>query len=246
MGRMDESGGRELGAPSTGAAAAFDSESGFTLVEVSTSLVVLAIVLAAAWTLLTVSTNNLNGIDYGGQASELNRAALASFERDLGHAILPSSGGSPVLQADGSTCAFLCDVDGDKIPELVRWGIATVDDGVTTTSSLIREVTESTVDTVTPDTLADFATSQDITSVAVLTYLDINYPSTIGDHRIPQMFAYAPNGTAAPNLSCPAAAVSVITIRLRNGLPDSKSNIVDRQAAFRIIAFTINDDHWSS
>ena len=81
MGWMAGTEGRGTKAPHDGAPARHDREQGFTLVEMSTSVAVLLVVLTAAWLLLTVSNNNLNKIDYGGQASEMNRAALASFEQ---------------------------------------------------------------------------------------------------------------------------------------------------------------------
>jgi prepilin-type N-terminal cleavage/methylation domain-containing protein len=138
-------------------------ESGFTLVEMVTSVSLLLVVLTAAWMLLTVSNDNLNHIDYGGQASEINRAALDSFERDLNHSVLPSLGVSAITRAAQRTCTFLADVDKDGTAELVTWS---ADDE---NHRLLRSVTQAPEGNLEPK-LTDFATL-DPTTETVLTGL---------------------------------------------------------------------------
>ena len=186
------------------------SERGFTLVEVTTSVAVLLVVLTAAWLLLTVSNNNLNRIEGGGQASEMNRAALASFERDLGHAMLPQSGASAVQVAGNATCSFLADVNKDKVAELVTW----TGQG----DRLLRVVTANGVST----------TETVLTGLAA--------PSALGSES---MFSYAVDATTSDWQHDPGK-IGLITFRLRNGMPNAESNVVDRTAAFRVIAYVIN------
>ena len=208
------------------------SSHGFTVVEMTTSVAVLVIVMSAAWLLLTTSNDNLNRISYGGQASELNRAALASFERDLGHAMLPYSRTSAVLVAQKRTCSFMADVDNpaDGYPELVTWSADDED------HSLVRTVKRPpqplTADEITG--ISDFGGGT-VTSTTVLTGLasdtDIDTP----------MFTYKAGATdAASDMADHPGRVGLVTFRLANGLPDKSQNLVDRTGAFRVIAFVIN------
>lgn len=237
MSRMCEAQERRVGSPDNGGAVRSARDHGFTLVEVSTSVAVLAIVLAAAWLLLTVSNDNLNRIDYGGQASESNRAAMASFERDLGHAMIPDTGDSPVISGSPLSCSFLADVDADSQAETVTWRIDPRSD------RLMRAVTEPRVGGVAGTTKETVA----------LTGVDL-YPtfaatpgseSTTTDYM--SVFRYRDSATTPlRRFSDPSTTVDtsnktgVIELRLRNGMPDPKSNVIDRTSAFRIIAYVIN------
>jgi prepilin-type N-terminal cleavage/methylation domain-containing protein len=204
------------------------SDGGFTLVEMTTSIAVLLIVLTAAWLLLTASNDNLNRIDYGGQASELNRRALASFERDLGHAVLPLSKKSPVLSADVRTCSIMLDENNDDRPELVTW---TADDD---NERLLRVVTRLPEDLTSASDVSDFIGGE----VAPETVLTGLAPSA--DLGTEPMFVYAIDATGANPYQGDAGTIGLVTFHLRNGLPDSQSNIVDRTGAYRVIAFVIN------
>jgi hypothetical protein len=53
------------------------------------------------------------------------------------------------------------------------------------------------------------------------------------------MFGYAVDA-ATPDWEHDPGKIGLITFRLRNGMPDSESNVVDRTAAFRVIAYVIN------
>lgn len=205
-----------------------DVQSGFTLVEMSTSVAVLLIVLTAAWMLLTVSNNNLNRIDYGGQASELNRAAMASFERDLGHSVPVDTETSPVLVARERTTSILVDVDNDHRPELVTW-MAADDAG----NSLLRVVRRLPDDRNLASSTDDFKNSTPTTST-VLTGL-----APAGSTGAP-LFTYSVDATTAVAAGTDPAHVGLITLHLANGLPDSASNVIDRTGAFRVIAYVIN------
>jgi prepilin-type N-terminal cleavage/methylation domain-containing protein len=208
------------------------ADRGFTLVEMTTSVAVLLIVLTAAWLLLNASNANLNAIDYGGQASELNRAALASFERDLNRSVLPLEDVSPVLVAASRTISFMADVDKDGKPELVTW---TADD---TNHALLRVVTDSTDTTPDPTSVGDFAGGA-TTTETVLTGL-----ATRSEISAPPLFSYAVNATTPYNPANDTLAVmrkiGLVTVHLRNGLPDRVTNVCDRTAAFRIIVLVIN------
>ncbi len=201
------------------------SDRGFTLVEMSTSVGVLLVVMTAAWMLLTVSNDNLNRIDYGGQASEANRAAMASFERDLGHSVLPHDDQSSIIGASARRCAILADDNGDKVPELIVWS---ADD---TQHKLLRTVTRAIENTQTLATEADFATGITTTST-VLTGLASEDQMTGAP-----LFTYATDATTGFKT---VSEVGLVTLHLRNGMPDQTMNVVDRTAAFRVIALVIN------
>lgn len=186
-------------------------ERGFTLVEMTTSVAVLVVVLTAAWLLLSVSNNNLNRIEGGGQASEMNRAALASFERDLNHSMLVSNV-SPVERAYERTCSFRADVNADDEADLVTW---TADDQK---HELLRVVTSGGV-TATDTVLTGLAPASELQGEA--------------------MFIYAVDATH-PDWEHDPGKIGLITLRLRNGMPDAFTNVVDRTAAFRVIAYVIN------
>ncbi len=213
MGWMAGTEGRGNGAPHDGAPARHDREHGFTLVEMSTSVAVLLVVLTAAWLLLTVSNNNLNKIDYGGQASEMNRAALASFERDLGHGMLPGPDESAVSVAATRSVSFYADVDKDRVAETVTWSADDVN------HRLMRAVTKDG-ETTTQTVLSGLAAADALGS---------------GE----QMFSYGIDATR-PDWNRDPSKIGLITLRLRNGMPDPESNIVDRTAVFRVIAYVIN------
>lgn len=203
-------------------------DSGFTLVEMTTSVAVLLIVLTAAWLLLTVSNNNLNRIDYGGQASELNRAALASFERDLGHAVLPYTKKSAILAAGQRTCSVMVDEDNDDRVELVTW---MADD---TNGRLLRVVQRLPEDLNSAANVSDFEDGE-ITTATVLTGLAPD--EDLGGEP---MFVYAIDATGSNVWNGDPGLVGLVTFHLRNGLPDSQSNIIDRTGAYRVIAYVIN------
>jgi hypothetical protein len=207
----------------------------------TTSVAVMLVVMTAAWLLLTSSNANLNRVGNGSQASELNRAALASFERDLGHAMLPGGRSvSAVLVAGTRTCSFLADVDNppDQRPELVTW---TADDSAA--HQLLRVVTRapSSVATDQITSLSSF-TGGTTTTSSVLTGLstaaDITAAPDLGQAT---MFAYAVSATdPGSHLDANPGLVGLISLRLRNGLPDKNSNVIDRVGAFRVIAYVIN------
>jgi hypothetical protein len=198
---------------------------GFSLVEMTTSVGVLVVVLAAAWLLLTTSNANLNHIDFGGQASEANRAALASFERDLGHSVLPHDDQSSIISASPRRCAMLADDNNDKVPELVVWS---ADDD---THKLLRTVTRATENTQTLSSEADFATGVTTTSTVLA--------GLASDDQMAgaPLFTYATDATTGFTT---VEKVGLITVHLRDGLPDPTQNVVDRTASFRVIALVIN------
>jgi prepilin-type N-terminal cleavage/methylation domain-containing protein len=204
------------------------NDRGFSLVEMTTSVAVLLVVLTAAWLLLTVSNDNLNTIDNGGQASELNRAALAAFERDLNHSVLPGDDVSPLLRAGARRCDFLADVDNDPTTrELVSWQ---ADDE---NHTLVRMVTSSTETTPNPTTPEDFAGGEVATTTVVTGLSSVDeYPE-----GSPAMFTYATDATTG---FTSLGRVGLVSFHLRNGLPDSTQNVVDRTAAYRVIALVIN------
>jgi prepilin-type N-terminal cleavage/methylation domain-containing protein len=206
-------------APSRSAAGA---DRGFTLVEMTTSVAVLVIVLAAAWLLLTTSNANLNSIENGGQASELNRAAFASFERDLNHSWYPIQDVSPVLLAGPRDISVMVDEKpGDGHVELVTW---TAD---FKNSVLLRVVTESTDTTPEPESIGDFAGGATTTQTVLTGLAPVTAPF-VYDYDATQPF------------TGDVSKVGLVTFHLRNGLPDKNSNVADRTSAFRIIALVIN------
>jgi prepilin-type N-terminal cleavage/methylation domain-containing protein len=212
MGWTMEAEDRGMAAGASGPGVAADRERGFTLVEVSTSVAVLLIVLTAAWLLLTVSNNNFNRIEGGGQASEINRAALAAFERDIGHAMLPPSGASAVMRAAERTCTIRADVNKDQVAELVTW---TADDE---SHRLLRVVAAEGGATTTETVLTGLAPAADLVGGPMFSYAVDAYTAYAGDKD----------------------KIGLITFRLRNGLPDEETNVVERTAAFRVIAYVIN------
>jgi len=205
---------------------------GFTVVEMTTSVAVLLVVMTAAWLLLTTSNDNLNRIGYGSQASDINRAALASFERDLGHATLPLSRKSPIFVAQGRSCAFIADVDSpaDGYPELVTWWASDAEHALVRT--VARPPEPLTADEI--DSISDFSGGT-VTSSTVLTGL------AAGEDISTPMFSYAVSATDRPAyLEANPGSVGLVTFRLVNGLPDKDQNVVDRTGAFRVIAYVIN------
>jgi hypothetical protein len=206
---------------------------GFSVVEMTTSVAVLLVVLTAAWLLLTTSNANLSTIDYGGQTSELNRAAMASFERDLNHSYLPQDDISPVLAAGPRSISFMIDEDtSDGHVELVKWS---ADDE---NHVLLRTVTDSTETTREPTCIADFAGGA-VTTRPVLTGL-----ATESELGTPPMFSYGVDAQTPYDPDTDPVAmmrrVGLVTFHVRTGLPDKTSNVSDRTGAFRIIALVIN------
>jgi prepilin-type N-terminal cleavage/methylation domain-containing protein len=205
---------------------------GFTLVEVTTSVAVMLVVLTAAWTLLLVSNSNLSTIENGGQSSEINRAAMAYFERDLGHAVLPMEDISPVLRAASRSISFMADTDRDGDPEMVTWR---ADDSA---HRLLRVVTRTPDATRTPVSYEDF-TGGVSTTETVLSGL-----APRQEMLAPPMFVYGVDATNPydPEHDSEAGVrrIGLVTLRIRNGLPDYSSHITDRSGTFRILALVIN------
>jgi prepilin-type N-terminal cleavage/methylation domain-containing protein len=203
------------------------ADCGFTLVEMTTSVAMMLVVLSAAWFLLTTSNANLNSIDNGGQASELNRAAMSSFERDLGHAYLPQNDVSPVLMAAPRAVSFMIDQDtSDGHVELVTW---CADDA---NNVLLRVITRSTETTPEPVSVGDFEGGE-TTTQTVLTGL-----ASRTEMSFPPMFTYGIDATTS--YGGELRRIGLVTFHLRNGLPDRNSNVADRTGVFRILALVIN------
>ena len=201
------------------------NEAGFTLVEMMTSLVVMVVVLAAAWLMLTATSNNLNMIGNGGMAAESNRAALAAFERDLTHGVLPGAGVSPVLEDTTMTCTILVSDTGDSSRQLVTWRADTQHD------VLVRVLTRQLTETAEPPTsLADFADGPSTTTTEV-TGLDLRNTSS------PPLFSYSHDATSWDGS---VQSVGLVTIHLRNGLPASTDNVADGLGVYRVTAYVIN------
>jgi hypothetical protein len=221
-----------------GTNAGYRRDLGFTMVEMTTSVAVLVIVLAAAWLLLSTSNDNLNAIGNGGQASEGNRAAFAQFERDLGRSKLTYLNASPIIEARGNKCVFLADVIGDDgRPELVSWY---TDDA---TNRLVRIVKSAPEDPANPGQYLDSRkftranqfdggaeeSSTVLAGVAASSDLPVDKP----------MFAYKASATE-PGYDSNPGRIGLIVFHLRNGLPDASENIIDRTSAFRVVAYVIN------
>lgn len=209
-----------------------ERDSGFTLVEVTTSVAVMLVVLTAAWSLLLVSNANLNTIENGGQSSEMNRAAMSYFERDLGHSVLPLEDVSPVLRAAARSVSFMADTDNDGEPEMITWR---ADDS---SHKLLRVVTRTPDATRTPTTFTDFATGISTTET-VLTGL-----APRQDMMEPPMFVYGIDATTKYDPDNDPAngvrRVGLVTLRIRNGMPNHEYNVTDRSGTFRILALVIN------
>jgi hypothetical protein len=208
--------------------------------EMTTSVAVMLVVMTAAWLLLTSSNANLNRVGNGSQASEASRQAFASFERDLGHAMLPGDRSvSAVLVAGERACSFLADVDSpaDHRPELVTWR---ADD---TSHQLLRVVTRapSSMATDQISSLDSFSGGISTTSSVLTGLSTASDLASAADRRQATMFSYAVNATnPGSDLAGNPGLIGLITLRLRNGLPDKDSNVVDRISAFRVIAYVIN------
>ncbi len=200
---------------------------GFTLVEVTTSVVVLLIVLTAAWALLTSTNTNLNRIQYGGEASEANRAALDAFQRDINHAVQLQVGASPILVDQPRSCSMAADVNGDGVAELVTWQADDVH------HTLVRTVTLAT--TQTPQTLADFQGTTTTSTVV----------DGLADTSSDVMFTYATQASdwqAGQNGQAPVpSTVGLVTLRVRNALgPVESQTVIDRSVSCRVTAFVVN------
>ena len=111
-------------------------DAGFTLVELVTSVVIMLVVLTAAWLMLTATSNNLNMIGNGGMAAEANRAALSALQRDLTHGVLPGPDVSPVLEDASMTVSILVNDTGQTSRQLVTWR------GDTQNDVLVRVITQ--------------------------------------------------------------------------------------------------------
>jgi prepilin-type N-terminal cleavage/methylation domain-containing protein len=218
---MRAAGGRTLGW------SRFSPDRGFTLVEMTSSVAVMLIVMSAAWMLLNTSNDNLNRIDYGSRASEDNRMAFDRFERDLEHGVLAGKA-SAVLNADARSVSFMAEADSpaDDLPELITWE-------ATNDAKLVRRVQRlSVAPAARIGAMSDF-TNGAVTSTTILTGLasetDLGGP----------MFTYARSATNADWQHTPGL-IGLVNFHLRNGLPDKNSNVVDRNGTFRVIAFVIN------
>jgi prepilin-type N-terminal cleavage/methylation domain-containing protein len=200
-------------------------ERGFTLVELITSVVVMLVVLAAAWLMLTATSNNLNMIGNGGQAAETNRAAMSAFERDLTHGVLPGADVSPVLQDTSMTCSVLVSDKGDGSRQLVTWRADTQD------NRLLRVITQPNATAQDPPTsLADFDGGASTTMVMAD---GLDWRNTVD----PPLFSYAHDATGWDGT---LTSIGLVTIHLRNGLPDPTSNVTDHTGVFRVTAYVIN------
>lgn len=232
MGHRGDTKRSRVAAPHVASCARSASDSGFTLVEVTTSVAVMLVVLTAAWSLLLVSNANLNTIENGGQSSEINRAAMSYFERDLGHAVLPLEDVSPVLRAASRAVSFMADTDNDGDPEMITWR---ADDSG---HRLLRVVTRTPDATRAPTGYDDFSSGISTTET-VLTGLA---PKV--EMQEPPMFQYGIDATTKYDPENDPAngvrRVGLITLRIRNGMPDYRSNITDRSGTFRILALVIN------
>lgn len=217
------------------------SAAGFTLVEIMAAVATMLVVMTAAWMLLVTSNDNLNRVGNGSQASDDSRVALAAFERDLGHAMLPTElGSSAVLVATPRTISFLSDVDtpADGIPELVTWS---ADDNV---HALVRSVTwaNSSVTETSTFSLNSF-TGGVVASSTVLTGLATSADMTASQRpgQQPDLFSYAVSATnPGTDLQDHPGLIGLISVRLRNGVPDKDSNVMDRTGAYRVISYVIN------
>jgi hypothetical protein len=188
------------------------AERGLTLVELTTSTVVLLVVLTAAWLLLTATGSNLNRIQFGGQASEGNRAALAALQRDVDRAISPTNV-SPIFYAGTRTVSMYSDVDSDTVPETVTW---TADD---TRHLLLRVVTDGSV-------------------TATTTVLD---GLTDGPSDVMFTYAQDAEKGWEPSDSVTTSTVGLVGMRVRNALgPDDTKMIIDRSATCRVTAYLMN------
>jgi prepilin-type N-terminal cleavage/methylation domain-containing protein len=207
-----------------------DDERGFTLTELLVSLSVMLIVLTAGFLLLGASTNNLNVIQNGSQASEANRLALDFFQRDLNRSTVLRDGVSPVLAAGPRGIAFAADVDGDGVAELVRWQ---ADDS---SAKMLRSVYKFTSTETSPTPLGiDSYSGVNPTTSTMLSGLD---PS------VDSIFTYyakadTPYGDTPTDVQL--SHIGLVSIRLRNalGAGDSRS-VVDRSVSCRVMAFVVN------
>ncbi len=199
-------------------------DDGLTLVEMVAAVAVILVVLSASWLLLVTANDNLDTIGYGSQATEANRAALASFERDLNHGVMPMGYVSPVLEADTMRCSILVDDLGDGNRQLVTWQVDTEQ------STLLRVLTQPTdPEQVTPMSLDDFAGVTTTTTVVT----GVDWPGT----QDPPVFTYSHD---AATWDGNAETIGLVTLHLRNGLPSPVSNVTDRTATFRVTGYVIN------
>ena len=200
-------------------------DAGFTLVELVTSVVIMLVVLTAAWLMLTATSNNLNMIGNGGTASEANRAALSALQRDLTHGVLPGPDVSPVLEDTSVTVSILVNDTGQTSRQLVTWR------GDTQNDVLVRVITQPNASAPDPaSTLADFAGGASITTTMV-TGLDWRNTSN------PPLFSYSHDATSWDGR---VESIGLVTIHLRNGIPLSTTNVADGLGVFRVTAFVIN------
>jgi len=200
-------------------------ESGFTLIEMVTSVAVMLIVLTAAWLMLTASSANLNMIGYGGQTAEANRAAMSAFELDLSHGVLPSSDVSPVLEDTTMTCSILVSDTGNGARQLVTWRADSTKD------TLVRVITQPNDTAHDPAmSLADFVGGAS-TSRTMVDGLDWR------NTKDPDLFSYSHDATSWDGA---VESIGLVTMHLRNGLPTPTENVTDRTGVFRVTAYIIN------
>jgi prepilin-type N-terminal cleavage/methylation domain-containing protein len=206
-------------------AAARSDESGFTLVEMLTSVAVMLVVLTAAWLMLSASSANLNMIGNGGQTSEANRAAMSAFERDLSHGVLPSADVSPVLEDTTMTCSILVSDTGSGARQLVTWRAVAAND------TLVRVITQPNATAHDPAiSLADFVDGASSTTTMVT---GLDWRNT----HDPDLFSYTHDATT---WNGSVDSIGLVTMHLRNGMPESTSNVTDRTGVFRVTAYIIN------
>jgi hypothetical protein len=189
------------------------SDLGLTLLEMMTSCVVLVVVLTAGWFLLTTTGFNLNMIQYGGQASEGNRTALASFQRDIDQSVCPGVGVSPIVFPAPRTVSIDSDVDNDGVAETVTW---TTDD---TQHLLLRVVTDGSTTTTT-------------------TVLE-----GLADQASDTMFTYATDAKSGWETagSVATSTIGLVGMHIRNTLgPVATQTIVDRSIWCRVNSYVMN------
>jgi hypothetical protein len=188
------------------------AESGLTLLELSVTVIVMSVVLAAGWLLLNSTGTNLSRIEFGGQASEGNRAALAEFQSDIGQAVSTTLGVSPVFVAAPRAVSFYS-VDASGTPDVVTW---TTDD---TNHLLLRVVTDAGV-TTTTTVLSDLA---DTASDTMFTYAES-----------------AEEGWEASGSVTPST-VALVGMHLVNTMgPVATQTIVDRSVFCRVNSYAMN------
>jgi hypothetical protein len=188
------------------------SESGLTLLELMTTVGVMLVVLTAAALLLDSTGTNLNRIEFGGQASEGNRGALAAFQRDVDQAVGTTLGVSPVIVAQPRTVTFYA-ADASGTPEAVTW---TTDD---VNHLLLRAVTDGGVTATT----------------TVLSGLADDASKTMFTYAVDASQGWEPAGSVTPS------TVGLVGMRLINTMgPVATQTIIDRSVWCRVDVYAMN------